>query len=503
MLECLNLGRVSSTNFLIKGCFKKKEKMKKQAAIILSFILLCSPLGTGFGEILANNAGAVSRRPSVGGVSGGVPVVNIVAPNAAGVSHNEYSKFDVDAVGAVLNNSRVPSQSELTGGAIARNPRLLGGTAKLILNEIVSPVAAGSLINGAIEVVGEKADVIIANPYGISVNGGKFINAGKALLISGRPEVNAMTGEIEKFQIDGQNGIEISGNGLTAPLTAVELVSRHIKLAGALQAKEVEIKTGNKEYDYASGAASSEERAVDGDTLLYAVSASAFGSVNGDKIKIIATERGLGVRTSDEANLYANAEDVWIESAGAVEINADIKTEGTEEGKKRDITIKGEEIEIKSALRSAQDVKLESSGDITSKGYITAEVASIKSGGTFSNSLEIAAKDIEIEAKGINNTRGWLKSENEIKARAENIQNERGRIEAGGKLTIEASGTALKIEGKYSAQGDAEIKSLGDVINGSNLSGENIIIEAAGDITNQQGKTIKATNEAILTGMNI
>ncbi|MHA6576108.1 hypothetical protein [Pseudomonas yamanorum] len=38
----------------------------------------------------------------------GMPVVNIVAPNAAGLSHNQFLNYDVERQGLVLNNSTVP-----------------------------------------------------------------------------------------------------------------------------------------------------------------------------------------------------------------------------------------------------------------------------------------------------------------------------------------------------------------------------------------------------------
>ena len=42
-------------------------------------------------------------------------------------------------------------------------------------------------MNGALEVAGRKAHVIIANPNGIAVNNGTFINTSAATLTTGNP----------------------------------------------------------------------------------------------------------------------------------------------------------------------------------------------------------------------------------------------------------------------------------------------------------------------------
>jgi hemolysin len=40
-----------------------------------------------------------------------VPIIDIVAPNAAGLSHNLYSEYNVGSKGVVLNNSLVAGHS--------------------------------------------------------------------------------------------------------------------------------------------------------------------------------------------------------------------------------------------------------------------------------------------------------------------------------------------------------------------------------------------------------
>ena len=103
----------------------------------------------------------------------GVPIVNIVAPNAGGLSHNQFLDYNVDRQGVVLNNALQAGQSQLAG-QLAANPQFQGQAASVILNEVISRNA--STLNGAQEIFGKAADYVLANPNGISVNGGSFIN---------------------------------------------------------------------------------------------------------------------------------------------------------------------------------------------------------------------------------------------------------------------------------------------------------------------------------------
>ncbi len=103
------------------------------------------------------------QRPIVLPAPNGVPVVQIQTPSAAGVSRNVYSRFDIEQRGAILNNSRTNVQTQL-GGWVQGNPYLATGPARIILNEINS--GNPSYLQGPVEVAGQRAEVVIANPAG-------------------------------------------------------------------------------------------------------------------------------------------------------------------------------------------------------------------------------------------------------------------------------------------------------------------------------------------------
>ncbi|MCW9021381.1 MAG: ESPR-type extended signal peptide-containing protein, partial [Sedimenticola sp.] len=90
-------------------------------------LLVAAPMAQA--DIVADSTAATGQRPEVTQAANGVTLVNIQRPGAAGVSHNLYHRFNVDAEGALLNNARTPVKTQLAGW-VNGNPNLVGGTAR-------------------------------------------------------------------------------------------------------------------------------------------------------------------------------------------------------------------------------------------------------------------------------------------------------------------------------------------------------------------------------------
>ena len=88
-------------------------------------------------QIRSDPSAPRNQRPTVLLAPNGVPLVNIQTPSAAGVSRNTYSQFDVQPNGAIFNNSRTDTATQL-GGWVQANPWLATGSARVILNEVNS-----------------------------------------------------------------------------------------------------------------------------------------------------------------------------------------------------------------------------------------------------------------------------------------------------------------------------------------------------------------------------
>ncbi|MHA6848929.1 filamentous hemagglutinin N-terminal domain-containing protein, partial [Ralstonia syzygii] len=159
-------------------------------------------------QIVADPGAPRGQQPTVLNAANGVPLVNIQTPSAGGVSRNTYGQFDVNQQGAILNNARSSAQTQL-GGWVQGNPWLATGTARVILNEVNS--SNPSQLRGYVEVAGDRAQVVIANPAGISCDSCGFINSNRVTLTTGTPILNG--GNLDGYRV--QNGtVSITGGGL-------------------------------------------------------------------------------------------------------------------------------------------------------------------------------------------------------------------------------------------------------------------------------------------------
>lgn len=147
-------------------------------------LFMTSTAGMASGPIMPDPKAEARHQPQVEETANGIPLVNITAPSSGGVSRNEYETFNVPDKGAILNNSYTLSKTELAG-YVQGNNNMAERPAKIIVNEVTG--AGSTSMDGFLEVAGNRADVVIANPNGITVNGGGFINTGKAFLTTGKP----------------------------------------------------------------------------------------------------------------------------------------------------------------------------------------------------------------------------------------------------------------------------------------------------------------------------
>lgn len=244
----------------------------------------------------------------------GVTVVNISTANGAGVSHNRFHRYDVDPRGLVLNNNGNPNvaamESQLAG-QVYTNTRL-GREAGVILNEVVSPNR--SVLAGFTEVLGRKADVIVANPYGITCTGCGFINADRATLTTGTPVWKA-DGHVAGFNVVGGD-VLINGGGLNASSQALlDIVTRTVKVDGQVNGNDVVLATGAHAWNYATREVTG-SMAPAGEKKEYAIDTTALGGMYANRIHMIATEAGVGVRMLGEA--AARTDDFRVDAAGQV-----------------------------------------------------------------------------------------------------------------------------------------------------------------------------------------
>jgi filamentous hemagglutinin len=249
-------------------------------------------------------------KPSVG-ITNGVPVVNIAPPSAGGVSNNRYTQFNVGPSGVVLNNSGGASQSQLAG-QVAGNVMLGNQRATTILNQVTAPNPSQLL--GTLEVAGNRANIIVANPAGITCNGCGFLNADRATLTTGRPQVGP-DGSIA-LEV-GAGKIRVEGEGLYgANVRQVDLIARSLEINAGVWADRLNVTAGASRVDYSTGAVSAQ--GGEGAAPALALDTAALGGMYANSIRLIGTEAGVGVNVG--GNLVALTGDLQVSAAGDVRI---------------------------------------------------------------------------------------------------------------------------------------------------------------------------------------
>ncbi len=308
----------------IKAYSKRTKTLTFTRGTLISFLL------TGGIGIVSQNAVARDLRTreanniviqnenglNKGLSENGTDVINIVNPNSNGLSHNKYNEFNVgENNGVILNNSKVDGNSVL-GGKVTANTNLTNN-AKVILNEVKGNNASN--LNGGIEVFGAKSDLIIANENGINVNGANFINTGALNLSTGR--VNLEGGNLVLDTSKSLNSsLNIGEKGVTTDSDYFGLISRTVNINGGInnssnKKTNINIIAGTNKVDLNTG--NIESVKVDSEAPSYAINGSSLGSMYGNNINIISTEKGAGVK--HEGAIYSE-NDIDILVKGNLEL---------------------------------------------------------------------------------------------------------------------------------------------------------------------------------------
>jgi filamentous hemagglutinin len=417
----------------------------------LGLVLLSAGSPDAAAQVVADPNAPANQRPTVLNAGNGVPVVNIQTPSAAGVSRNTYKQFDVNGNGVILNNSRTDVQTQL-GGFVQGNPWLATGSARVILNEVNS--SNPSQLRGYIEVGGQKAEVIIANPAGVAIDGAGFINASRVTITTGNTQVNG--GSLEGYLVQ-RGQVSINGKGLdtsTAGYTAI--LARAVQVNGGIWAKELNITTGANQISASEGSAAAVTSAPgsvagQGAAPLYALDVSALGGMYAGKILLIGTESGVGV--SNAGTIGAGAGQVQLSSEGL------LTNSGT--------------------INSTSNLTLDATGGIRNSGTVYAATnTSLTSQGSISNSgLIAAAGDTTVQASGtlaqINNSASGVM--------AAGLAAD-GKLGTTGNLTINAQGTA-QLAGRSMAGNSVNVTGAALDLSAGQLSANSLILAArTGDI---------------------
>ncbi|WP_028207677.1 two-partner secretion domain-containing protein [Paraburkholderia nodosa] len=430
--------------------------------------------------------------------AGGAQTVNI-APAVAGVSQNTYSTFNVGAAGATLNN--------------------VGINARTIVNQVTS--TNPSLIEGAITVAGSRANVILANPNGITVNGGSFINAGHVALTTGQvsfSDVQIAPGVVQRNVVLGTTGgtIVIGPGGLSSALVDLDLIAKNVQVNGALNntfssgtaltrilagTSSVTLNTGFSASDNANDWMSITSSAANAQAKSFALDITAAGSIASGRIELIVTDQGPGVRSAGPLN--ASLGNFSLSSNGAVQFSNSSVNAAT------DVSFS-----VKDALAFSDTQVNANNGAaaLTATGAMTLTGSSVIANGAVNLGANGLTFELDSAQKGSTVASASagvvLQSSGDIVNVGSLIQGQQqtsGDTASKGAVTIAAAGNVLNQSNPggalgilFGVQGDVSIVAGGDVVNENArvLSNNNVNITAGGDFSNIADHTTGVANGA-------
>ncbi|EEY6527196.1 contact-dependent inhibition effector tRNA nuclease [Escherichia coli] len=404
---------------------------------LISTIIAGQPLLPAVGAVITPQNGAGMDK-----AANGVPVVNIATPNGAGISHNRFTDYNVGKEGLILNNATGKLNPTQLGGLIQNNPNLkAGGEAKGIINEVTG--GNRSLLQGYTEVAGKAANVMVANPYGITCDGCGFINTPHATLTTGRPVMNA-DGSLQALEVT-EGSITINGAGLDGTRSdAVSIIARATEVNAALHAKDLTVTAGANRIT-ADGRVSALKG--EGDVPKVAVDTGALGGMYARRIHLTSTESGVGVNLG---NLYARDGDITLDASGRLTVNNSLATGA--------VTAKGQGVTLTGDHKAGGNLSVSSRSDIVlSNGTLNSDKdLSLTAGGriTQQNEKLTAGRDVTLAAKNITqDTASQINAARDIVTVASDTLTTQGQITAGQNLT--ASATTLTQDGILLAKGHA------------------------------------------------
>ena len=466
------------------------KRLRWNVAIWLAAgLFMTSTAGMASGPIMPDPKSEARHQPQVEETANGIPLVNITAPSSGGVSRNEYETFNVPDKGAILNNSYTLSKTELAG-YVQGNNNMAERPAKIIVNEVTG--AGSTSMDGFLEVAGNRADVVIANPNGITVNGGGFINTGKAFLTTGKPVYDGKD-HLQRFDITGGD-ILIEGKGLNGKETeSLAILSRAVKINAGIWAKDLHITTGTNTVDAKTLEASAIEGK--GGRPAFALDTAAIGGMYAGRITLVGTEKGLGVNNSG----------IWsAEDNLTLDWNGDLKNSGTIYSK-GNTDLRASRLENDKTIAAERNLSAAAKENIRNQGKLLAgENMDIYAGKTLDNAGHAmeSGNNLSIETgDAINNAAGTIKSggSQQIKA-GHALTNTEGTLAADGNINIQTG--RMTGDGIVSAGKKAGILLEKDFTNTGRLeAGSSLSLAVKGNITNR--KEILSRGHLALESKNI
>ncbi|WP_186082782.1 contact-dependent inhibition toxin BcpA [Burkholderia gladioli] len=462
-----------------------KRSSGMRAAALLATSAVAGALSTA---VQAQIVGAGPSAPAVIQTPNGLPQVNINKPGGGGVSVNTYNQFDVQKAGAILNNSATMVQTQL-GGWINGNPNFgPNDAARIIVNQVNSPNP--SQIRGALEIAGARAELVLANPSGIYMDGAGFINTSRATLTTGLPFYGA-DGSLAGYNVN-RGLVTVAGAGLNASnLDQVDIISRAVQANAAIYAKNLNVIAGANQVNHDTLAAT--PIAGDGPVPAVAIDVAQLGGMYANRVFLVGNSAGVGV--ANAGTIAAQAGDLTLQSNGRLVLTGKTTASGNLALSAANGIQNSGTTYAQQSLSASIGTDLTNSGTLAAQQDTSVTAGSVNSTGTLGAGVNNDGAvghggDLNLTASGQFSATGQNAAGGNASLTGASVNLAGSQTTANGNLSLNATAGEVNLSSATtSAQGTVNAKASGTVINdhGSVSSGAGTML-SGGALSNQGGK---------------
>ncbi|SMG11529.1 hemagglutinin repeat-containing protein [Cedecea sp. NFIX57] len=436
---------------------------------LLSYLIICLLAGQPVFPAVAATINPVTPGTQMDQAGNGVPVVNIATPNQAGISHNQFQNYNVGKEGLILNNATGQLTQTQLGGLVQNNPNLRAGQeATGIINEVVG--GNRSQLQGYTEVAGKAANVMVANPYGITCNGCGFINTPNATLTTGKPQFDA-AGNLLALDVS-KGTITVEGQGLDASKSdALSIIARATEVNAGIHAKDLKVTVGANRV---SSTGTVTPIAGEGAAPVVAVDTGALGGMYANRIHLVSSDKGVGVNLG---NLNARQGDITLDANGKLVVNNSLAS--------GNLTAQADNVVLSGEHKSGGATQVNSRTDITVANGNLASDRDISLNGSgklaLNNGLLAAGNDITLNAGAVStDAASEANAGGTIRASAATRMDNAGKLTAGRDVAVSAD--QLINSGQIAANGNLNARA-GSFNNSGNLQAQRNIQLDLGSFT--------------------
>ena len=385
----------------------------------------------------------------------GATLIGIAPKDINSISHNRYDEFSVNSHGVKLDNSDI--------------------FARTIINEVTSNKR--SILAGKIEILGLNANLIIANPNGITANGVEFINTSGVVLGAGSIEYknygNSPLTRRANAILNTRGDINIKDAGVFGNIVSLQLLANKIKIDGILSNNkimnfanhipDIKIIAGHNKFEFDSSSMpvnasqqwvskiTNNNVANDNSNIdeVILVDITLNGKITAGQIAIEVTSNGAGV--SYAGTSMANIGNFDILAMGDIEIKSGNISS------KQHIKINAQQIAVISNKTNNNQIKIEAfngsvymnanAGDINITDALIYGEKSNDSNITIKGGVHLKANnDIILTSRDPKKLAILFSSNGDTYLEAKNnIINNTGRIISNGKTTLKAGNKIANI----------------------------------------------------------